>query len=99
MENNFSGREGQAEIFGDVIHHVANTKNVSGIAAASRAVRRVELNGLRVPAVYPTPAFLASLSNLSERGMNKLRVFIGPNGSIPTAPTKNLVYGRGLNTP
>jgi hypothetical protein len=43
----------------------------------------------RVPAVYPTHAFLAFLAACAQRGMNNLRVCHGADGSIPTAPTNH----------
>jgi hypothetical protein len=52
---------------------------------------------LRVPAVYLTSAFLPFLSVLAERGMNKLRVLIGADSSIPTAPTNHLFDWSGLH--
>jgi hypothetical protein len=46
----------------------------------------------RVPAVYLAHAFLAIVAILAVRGMNKLRVPNGPDGSIPTAPTKSPMF-------
>ena len=42
---------------------------------------------LRVPAVYLAHAILAVLAVAAIRGMNNLRVCVGRDGSIPTAPT------------
>jgi hypothetical protein len=46
----------------------------------------------RVPAVYLAHAILAIVAILAVRGMNKLRVPNGPDGSIPTAPTKSPMF-------
>jgi hypothetical protein len=48
----------------------------------------------RVPAVYPTHAFLAFLALAALREMNNLRVCSGLDGSIPTAPTNFVAASR-----
>lgn len=52
--------------------------------------------GLRVAAVCLGSAFVAFLPVLSGCGMNNLRVLIGADGSIPTAPTRSPVESVGL---
>jgi hypothetical protein len=56
-----------------------------------RAVPHSVAYAARVPAVYLVHAILAIVATLAVRGMNKLRVPYGPDGSIPTAPTKSPV--------
>ena len=46
------------------------------------------------PAVYLTHAILAIVAILAVCGLNNLRVPNGPDGSIPTAPTKSPMFLR-----